>query len=332
MRCWLLRRLSARILRHCGPLALIALSGTTIGLSGVGQPGGVAAKDNVGTANGQGTMSTTLLPRRTGAPLTTPSIAATTAIPAPSRLLEVDFASKTLGRTVKYYVYLPAGYDSTPTMRYPVLYYLHGIGGDPREWLGYGVREAADELLGSGAIRPFIIVPPQGDQGYWGDQVDGGPQWSTYVATDVVAEIDSTYRTLADRQDRAIGGLSMGARGALQIAMNHADIFSIVGAHSPSFRPRQDIPAHFGDDAQLALRDPISLIAAHSDIARTLTLWLDYGDRDPYRDSQAKLEQELTSEGIPHQYRPWQGHHDGFYWTGHINDYLRYYSASFPAR
>ncbi len=329
---WLLRRLGARILRHRGPLALIALGGTTIGLIGVGQFGGVAAKEHVGTANGQGPMSTTLLPQPTGAPSTTPSIAVPPAMPAPSRLLEVDFASKTLGRTIKYYVYLPAGYDSTPTMRYPVLYYLHGIGGDPREWLGYGVREAADELMGSGAIQPFIIVLPQGDQGYWVDQVDGGPQWATYVATDVVAEIDSTYRTLPDRQDRALGGLSMGAHGALQIAMNHADIFGVVGAHSPSFRPRQDIPAYFGDDAQLALRDPLALIAAHPDIARTLTLWLDYGDQDPYRDGQLKLEQELISERIPHRYHPWQGNHDGFYWAGHINDYLRYYSASFPAR
>lgn len=328
-----MQRLSTRILRHLGPLVLVVLSGTTIGVVGIGEVGGVAAaKAIVGTANGQDTMGTTPLPQLMVAPLTTPSIAATPAPASPSRLLEVNFASKTLGRTVKYYVYVPAGYDSNPTLRYPVLYYLHGIGGDPREWLGYGLREAADQLMGSSAIQPFIIVLPQGEQGYWVDQVAGGPQWATYVANDVVAEIDGKYRTLPDRQDRAIGGLSMGAHGALQIALNHADIFSIVGAHSPSFRPRQDIPAYFGDDEQLAQRDPLALIAAHPDIARTLTLWLDAGDQDPYRDKQLQLEQQLTTEGIPHQYHAWQGNHDGSYWAGHINDYLRYYAASFPAR
>ena len=332
MRRWLRHWLRIRTLRHGLPLVLIALSGTTSGLLGIGAVGGVAAaKEPVSTANRQGTMGTVPLPQLLLAPLTTPSIAATPTTPSPSRLLEVDFASRTLARTVKYYVYLPVGYDTDTTRRYPVLYYLHGIGGDPREWLGYGVREAADELMGSGAIQPFLIVLPQGDQGYWVDQVDGGPQWATYVATDVVAEVDARYRTLADRQDRAIGGLSMGAHGALQIAMNHADIFSIVGAHSPSFRPRQDIPAYFGNDEQLAQRDPLALVAAHPEIARTLTIWLDYGDQDPYRDRQRQLEQELVAEGIPHQYHPWQGNHDGSYWAGHLNDYLRYYTAAFPA-
>lgn len=333
MRRWLSRRSPARFLHRLGPLVLILLSGTTIGVLGIGDVDGVAAaKEIAGTANGYGTMMTTSLPQLTIAPLTTPAIAATPTMASPSRLLEVELVSKTLGRTVKYYVYLPAGYDSNPTMRYPVLYYLHGIGGDPREWLGYGVREAADELMGSGAIQPFLIVLPQGDQGYWVDQVDGGPQWATYVAKDVVAEVDSKYRTLPDRQDRAIGGLSMGAHGALQIAMNHPDVFSIVGAHSPSFRPRQDIPAYFGNDQQLAERDPIALTAAHPDIARTLTIWIDAGDQDPYREKQLQLEQQLTAEGIPHQYHSWPGNHDGFYWAGHINDYLRYYGASFPAR
>ena len=333
MRHRLRHGLHVRTLQHCLLLVLIASSGIAIGVLSVGNVGGVAAaREYAGTTDGLKTMVMTQLPQLTIAPLTTPSVAATPTTPSPSRLLEVDWVSKTLGRTVKYYVYLPAGYDADQARRYPVLYYLHGIGGDPREWLGYGVREAADELMGSGAVQPFLIVLPQGDQGYWVDQVNGGPQWATYVATDLVAEIDAKYRTYADRQDRAIGGLSMGAHGALQIAMNHADIFGIVGAHSPSFRPRQDIPAYFGNDAQLAERDPIALVAAHPDIARTLTIWLDYGDQDPYRDSQLKLEQELTSEGIPHQYHPWQGNHDGFYWAGHINDYLRYYTAAFPAR
>lgn len=322
-----------RVTLGCGFLVVMLLSGLTDGTLRSGQRGVAAAatKDDGAPVAAQETLGTRPWPQLPAAPLGMVSGAATPILPSPSRVLEVDFASKTLGRSVRYDIYLPAGYDSDPARRYPVLYYLHGIGGDPREWLGYGLRETADQLMGSGAIRPFLIVLPEGDQGYWVDQVNGGPQWATYVANDVVAAIDGTYRTIADRQDRAIGGLSMGAHGALQIALNHPDVFSIVGAHSPSFRPRQDLPAYFGDDSDVALRDPFALLAAHPDIARTLTIWLDFGDHDPYRDKQSQFEQQLTDEGIPHQFHLWQGNHDGAYWSGHLNDYLRFYAASFPA-
>jgi enterochelin esterase-like enzyme len=131
-------------------------------------------------------------------------------ITSPSRVEERFFNSSTLGRTMHYYVYLPAGYDDDPSVQYPTLYLLHGIGGNADEWLGYGVREAADQLRGAGTIYPFIIALPHGEQGYWVDQVDGGPQWATYVVDDVVPDIDKHYRTLAERDDRTIGGLSMG--------------------------------------------------------------------------------------------------------------------------
>ncbi len=227
-----------------------------------------------------------------------------------------------------YYVYLPQGYDDDPTARYPVAYMLHGIGGNADEWLGYGAREAADSLMNNGAIRPFIIALPHGEQGYWVDQI-GGPQWATYVADDVVSEIDRQYRTLANRADRAIGGLSMGAHGALQIALNHAEIFGIVGAHSPSFRPRAEVPAYFGDDAQFALRDPTQLVAAHPEIARTLTIWLDYGLLDGFRAGQLAFEQALVANDIPHELHEWDGDHSYIYWNAHLPDYLRFYDAAF---
>jgi enterochelin esterase-like enzyme len=230
---------------------------------------------------------------------------------------------------MRYYVLLPQGYDDNQAARYPVLYYLHGMSGDPNEWLRYGVQEAAASLMGDGTVLPFIIVLPEGDQGYWVDQVNGGPQYATYVARDVVAEIDAHYRTLPQRQYRAIGGLSMGAHGALQIALNHPDVFSIVGAHSPSFRTGADIPAYFGTGADLAQRDPLQLVVAHPDIARTLTIWLDYGPDDYFVQGQNQLEQELVAEGIPHEFHQYPGGHTTEYWSAHVGDYLHFYSASF---
>ena len=89
--------------------------------------------------------------------------------PSPSRVGERFFASPVLGRSRHYHVYLPAGYDDDPSVRYPTLYLLHEIGGNADEWLRYGVREAANSLMGDGAIHPFIIALPHGEQGYWVD-------------------------------------------------------------------------------------------------------------------------------------------------------------------
>ncbi len=105
----------------------------------------------------------------------------------------------------------------------------------------------------------------------------------------------------------------MGTHGALQIAVNHPSVFGIVGAHSPSFRLRADVPSYFGNDAEYARRDPIRPIAAHPEIARTLTLWLDHGTLDGFRDGQQILEQELVDLGIQHQFHSWEGDHSGVY-------------------
>src|SRR5881628_2559959 len=154
--------------------------------------------------------------------------------PSQARIEERSFRSPTLDRTMPYFIYVPPGYDSSG-QRYPTLYMLHGLGGSNTEWKGYNLLGAADDLIKAGTIPPMLIVLPQGDQSYWFDPANG-PRWGQYAARDVVDEIDAHWRTLADRDHRAIGGLSMGAQGALQLAMLYPDVFGIVGAHSPTLR------------------------------------------------------------------------------------------------
>ncbi len=150
------------------------------------------------------------------------------------------FQSKALARPMHYLVYEPAGYDSSPDRRYPVLYMLHGIGGgfggtigNETEWPGYGLLAAADRLIANGQIEPLLIVLPEGDQSYWMDAANGGPKYGAYVTDDLVDEIDGRFRTMPDRQQWAIGGLSMGGFGAFALAMLRPDEFGIAGAHSP---------------------------------------------------------------------------------------------------
>jgi S-formylglutathione hydrolase FrmB len=244
---------------------------------------------------------------------------------SPSRVESNTFFSQALGRTMPYFAYLPQGYDSAPSTRYPVLYMLHGSGGSNAEWRTYGLFTAADHLIGQGTITPLVIVLPQGDQSFWMDHADGGPQWGTYTARDVVTEIDQHHHTMPGRDGRAIGGLSMGADGALQLAMNYPEVFSVVGAHSPALRTYVQWPSFFGDLAYANAHDPAYLVRTRPDVARRLSLDIDIGTQDTlWRPSAEAFHQQLLTEGIPHEWQgEWPGGHSGEYWSAHTEEYLR---------
>ncbi len=244
-------------------------------------------------------------------------------------LHERRFWSKALGREMPYSVYLPPGYDPTSSRRYPVLYMLHGLGGNHLdEWPGYGLLDAAAALIASGELQPVIIVLPEGEDGYWVDHANGGPAWGTYVAHDLVAEIDGRLATVASPGARAIGGNSMGAHGAIQLAINFPGEFGVVGVHSPTLRTFGDAPTYFGDLPSFETRDPSSLVGAHADIAKGLRIWIDVGDSDPWELGTADLHQRLLEEGVPHEFTVMSGAHDDAYWTAHVRDYLRFYEAA----
>jgi enterochelin esterase-like enzyme len=238
------------------------------------------------------------------------------------------FYSQALGESRLYQVILPPGYDRT-TQRYPVLYLLHGVAGGANEWVEIGIHQAAAELWNAGEIEPFIIVLPDGGPNYWLNHADG-PRWGDLVAEDLVREIDSSYRTLAEPRLRAIGGLSMGADGALQLALNHPDVFSIVGAHSPSTRLSYDrIPAPFyGDESYWQEHNPLWLIQ-HRGSAAELNIWLDVGDGDVWLPSAQALHEALDEQGVAHEYHELPGIHDGEYWIQHQTEYLRFYDRAF---
>lgn len=243
------------------------------------------------------------------------------------------FTAATLHRTMPYYLYLPPGYDSDPAHHYPVLYMLHGASGENNEWITYDLFDAADRLIHAGAIQPLLIVLPQGDEGYWVDHADGGPQWGKYVADDVVGEVDTHYRTVPDRAHRAIGGLSMGAHGALQLGINYPDVFGIIGAHSPTLHDFDTRPPGFGDTAYFAAHDPLHLYMAHPDVARTLTIWVDVGEGDQqWRARTEAFHKELQDARIPHTFHEYPGGHTAYYWGGNGETYLRFYTAAFVGK
>jgi len=255
-------------------------------------------------------------------------------LPSHSRIEDRSFFSQALQRTMPYFIYVPPGYDAT-SQRYPVAYMLHGMGGSNTEWKGYNLFGQADDLITAGAIPPMLIVLPQGDQSYWVDHANG-PRWGEYTAHDVVAEVDANWRTLPDRDHRAIGGLSMGAQGALQLAMRYPDVFGIVGAHSPTLRNWEETAAWFPpdfyrDETYFDEHDPATLFAAHPDVARRLKIWIDVGADDvDWRAVVTDFHQQLVAEGVPHEFHVLPGNHNGDdYWAPHGGEYLQWYARAF---
>jgi len=241
----------------------------------------------------------------------------------------VTFKSLALGRAMPYSIYLPPGY--APSKRvYPVLYMLHGMSGTNDEWREYGIFDAADRMIRSGEIRPLIIVLPQGDRAYWVDHALPTDQeaWGRYMAKDVVADVDARYRTVADLAHRAIGGVSMGAHGAVQLALNYPDTFSIVGAHSLVLRRFDTAPSYFGSQSDWSKRDPMQLVVAKPAMAKRLRLWIDIGKDDPWAKLAEQFNGELDTLGITHQWHEWSGDHSASYWCHHLADYLHYYDTA----
>ena len=137
-------------------------------------------------------------------------------------------------------VYLPRSYNRERTRRYPVLYLLHGIQGTSADWTkpGYGmtIQGLMDSLSAAGRIREFIVVIPTANNAYAGSYYSNSPvigNWEDYLSHDLVAWVDSAFRTIPTAASRGIAGHSMGGFGAIIMAMRHADVFGVAYAMSP---------------------------------------------------------------------------------------------------
>jgi S-formylglutathione hydrolase len=138
------------------------------------------------------------------------------------------------------WVYLPPGYDDSGR-RYPVLYLLHGVLDDPSVWIepayqGMTVQATMDSLIGAGAVRPLIVVMPNGRNALGGSYYRNSPvtgRWGDFIAGDLVRHVDGTYRTLGSAGARAIAGHSMGGLGAIWAGMLHPDVFPVVYGMNP---------------------------------------------------------------------------------------------------
>ena len=134
------------------------------------------------------------------------------------------YRSASMKHDVGYLIYLPPGYATQPAQRYPVIYNLHGAGGN--ELHGQLAAEILHEGIVSKRWPPMVMVMPNGGKNtYYKDSADGILMGETTIIRELIPHIDQTYRTIADRKGRAIEGFSMGGRGATRLALKYPEMF-----------------------------------------------------------------------------------------------------------
>jgi S-formylglutathione hydrolase FrmB len=124
----------------------------------------------------------------------------------------------------------------------------------------------------------------------------------------------------------------MGADGALQLALNFPDVFGVAGAHSPTLPRPGYAPAFYGDFEYYSAYDPMTLVEAYPDVARTLKLWLDVGADDPRLVNATTFHQLMNQLGIAHEWHVLPGEHHTKYWNDHLGAYLLFYNAALNER
>jgi enterochelin esterase-like enzyme len=239
--------------------------------------------------------------------------AVSTVVTGPQGAVEhVTSRGSSFGVYGDYSIYLPPGYGQDPQRRYPVVYLLHGGSDSDSFFLELGIREAMDAVLGSGAAGAMILVLVDGGPSFTGDG-SVATSFGDYVASELVPDVDRRWRTVAERRGRAIGGISLGGRHALEFAAHHPSLVAAAGGHSTTV-------AHSPD--QLAAR----LAAAG------IPIYLDVGESDGLFDSDEALARSLRRRGADVRWNPAEGEHARPYWTAHLPDYLRFYSDALGAK
>ncbi|HET9838495.1 MAG TPA: alpha/beta hydrolase-fold protein, partial [Candidatus Angelobacter sp.] len=128
---------------------------------------------------------------------------------------------------------LPPAYDATPGKRFPVVYFLHGLGGDQSFLASSGASSAIEDAWEQKRIGEFVIITPQGENSFYINSRDGHVLYEDFFVREFVPQMERRFRISNSRSGRAIEGVSMGGYGALRLAFKYPQMFVSVGAHMP---------------------------------------------------------------------------------------------------
>jgi S-formylglutathione hydrolase FrmB len=262
--------------------------------------------------------------------------------------------SHVLKQVIHYCVYLPAGYDAVtaPTLskRYPVLYFLHGLGDNEQTLFNSGGWTLLDDLRNQHKMGDFLIVAPEGRRSFYINSADGSVRYSDFFLQEFLPHIESKYRIRPGRAGRAISGISMGGYGALRFAFVHPELFSAVSAQSAALitespqaldsASRTGAPlagvlaAVFGKPINVPHwndNSPFVLAKRNAAALKKLAIYFNCGQDDNYgfEKGAAALHDELQKESVKHEYRAYPGDHSLTYFLSHFAEVMEFHSRAF---
>jgi len=220
------------------------------------------------------------------------------------------------------WVLVPGG--DAPRRPRPLLVLLHGRSGNGHDWVDPRIFDALAE---QGKRAPIIAAPDGDDHSYWHNRASG--DYETYVVDEVITEVVRRFH--ADPRRVAIGGISMGGFGALDIARLNPGRFCAVGAHSPAIwhSGAETAPGAFDDAADFERNDVLETATNSPGPYLGIPIWVDAGDQDPFRHTGLdEFADQLRAQGADIQFHIWPGAHNGDYWHAHFQDYVRFYARA----
>jgi S-formylglutathione hydrolase FrmB len=250
------------------------------------------------------------------------------------------FRSTILSSSVRYCVFLPASYSSpdSKAQRYPVLYLLHGLGGNEKSAAVSGEWNVLQDLRRDHKAGNFLVVAPDGMDTFYINSRDGKMLYGDFFLREFMPFIERMYRVRAGRAERGITGFSMGGYGALRIGFAHPELFGSISAHSAALMrdPPQGVNAGasagnmaarvltnvFGnpiDQKFWDLNSPFLLAKKNSASLSKTKIYFDCGTEDSYgfNHGASEMDQALNSFMIPHEFHLYPGGHSVSYLLAH---------------
>lgn len=240
---------------------------------------------------------------------------------------KVWYDSPSLGMRRRMTVYTPAGYEESGRIRYPVLYLLHGMGGDEQAWMELGrASQILDNLIAQGKAKPMIVVMPNGNasqEAAPGETSNGlvQPQFNlpktmdgTYERSfpEIIEYVDSHYRTIRKKEGRAIAGLSMGGFHSLHISKEYPGTFSYIGLFSAAIFPEKKSPVYEDFDGKLA-----RLFATKPSL-----FWIGIGKDDFLYQANSDFRKKLDDTGYEYTYVESSGGHIWRNWRIYLSRFV----------
>jgi S-formylglutathione hydrolase FrmB len=270
--------------------------------------------------------------------------------PAEDRIDCSSFQSKILQHAIRYCVMLPPSYESGRNRKYPVLYFLHGLGQNEQALILGGGWGLIEDLRRQHRLGDFLIVAPEGHGSFFINAADDGPRYGDFFLTEFMPYVETHFRVQRGRCARGITGLSMGGYGALRMAFAHPELFGSVSAQSPALITQTPAELNhdfstggaiarllgqvFGNPINLAhwrQNSPFELVRTNAAGLRRQSIYINCGKQDEYgfADGASKLHRTLMAERVQHQFHLYPGTHSAEYFLSHLGETLQFHSQTF---